>query len=114
MNKIFRKVNRYDNQIRGRLRRRRAENRAEFKLKRRERTMAQFTMEKLEYDGHPWFTLARVKALAGHFQKNLNYSWRKNKIDPEVTAAFVEDQRKMEKELVNSKRNLRNVNLFQV
>lgn len=102
MNKIFRKVNRYDNQIRGTLRRRRAENRSEFKLKRRERTLAQFTMEKLEYDGHPWFTLARVKALAGHYQKNLNFSWRRNKIEHEERAVFVEDQRKMEKELVNS------------
>lgn len=100
MNKILRKLNRYDNQIRGTLRKRQPESRAEMKRKRRERTLAQFTVEKLEFEGHPWFTVSRIKALAGHYQRNLNYSWKKNNIDEEERKEFVKKQKEMEQELV--------------
>ena len=69
-------------------------------MKRRQSKSAQFTVEKLDYTSHPWFTVPRIKALSEHVEHNLNYSWRKNNIPQEAALAFIKKQKAMEKQLV--------------
>ena len=82
------------------IRPRNPDKRIAMKLNRRERLFPQNTLEKLDYNPHPWFSIQRVKALAKHYEDILNYSWRRNKLNKKEVAEFVKEQKKLEKKLV--------------
>lgn len=50
------------------LRKRNPEKRAAQKLKRRNGKVAQFTVDRLEYTSHAWFTVPRIRALGEHIE----------------------------------------------
>lgn len=91
------------------LRKRNPENRAAQKLKRRQSKNAQFTVDKLDYTSHPWFTVTRIKAVAEHLEQNLNHSWRRNNVDQKDALEFVKKQKAIEKHLVKSLKSFANL-----